>query len=261
MSSLQDARPKRSAAQRVTSIRRWTDTLWTLRIERPDGFRFQPGHYAKLGLPVDDADAVWRPYSIVSAPEDGELEFLFILIPDGALSSHMARLREGDRVMIELAAFGFFVETQLAPGDTLWMMATGTGLGPYVSLLRTPGALERYRDLVVVHSVREAAELAYADELRAHVAASGAAGQGRLRYVPIVTREPGATELSGRIPQLLADGSLPRHAGATFDPASARVMVCGNPAFSKEMRQLLTERGFVPCRRSAAGSMLFENYW
>lgn len=251
-----DPTAPRASLQRVTALRRWTPMLWSLRIDRPEDFRFAPGHYAKLGQTGPDGQTVWRPYSIVSATDDPELEFLIVLIPGGAFSEPLSRIEVGQSVQLASAIFGFFLEPQLAPGDTLWMLATGTGLGPYVSLLRTSGALDRYRRLLVVHSVRLAAELAYRDELEAM-----AATDTRLSYLPIVTREAGATVLSGRIPALITDGTLVQHAGATLDPATDRVMVCGNPDFTTDMRALLNERGFVPCRRGNAGSMLFEKYW
>ncbi|WP_374336838.1 ferredoxin--NADP reductase [Methyloversatilis sp.] len=248
----------RLSRQRICAIRRWTPVLWSIRIERPANYTFQPGHYARLGLPADTPDAaVWRPYSLVSAPSDSELEFLLVLIPGGAFTSQLAALKEGDALLLEQAVFGFFLETQLAPGDTLWMLATGTGVGPCVSLLRTPGALDRYARAVLVHSVRHTAELACRDEIEAPAAVSNS----RLVYVPIVTREPGATALSGRIPRLIADGTLQARVGHTLEPADSRVMVCGNPEFTTEMRALLTERGFTPCRRNSPGSMLFEKYW
>lgn len=251
-------RVPRSTAQRIIAIHRWTPVLWSLRIERPAHYPFQPGHYARLGLPVGaPAAAVWRPYSIVSATTDRELEFLLVLIPGGAFTAQLAALREGDTLLLEQAVFGFFLDTQLSPGDTLWMLATGTGLGPYISLLRTPGALDRYARVVLVHSVRRAAELAYRDEIEAPAAVS----HGRLTYVPIVTREPGSTALTGRIPHLITDGTLQAHAGHTLEPADSRVMVCGNPEFTAGMRTLLAGRGFTPCRRNSAGSMLFEKYW
>ncbi|MFZ5508286.1 MAG: ferredoxin--NADP reductase [Pseudomonadota bacterium] len=251
-------RVPRSSAQRISAIRRWTPVLWSIRIERPANYLFQPGHYARLGLPVDTPEAaVWRPYSIVSATTDSELEFLLVLIPGGAFTAQLAALREGDTVLLEQAVFGFFLDNQLAPGDTLWMLATGTGLGPYVSLLRTPGALDRYARMVLVHSARHADELAYRDEIEAPAAVS----HGRLTYVPIVTREPGVSALTERIPQLIVDGTLQAHVGHTLEPADSRVMVCGNPEFTTEMRALLAERGFTPCRRNSPGSMLFEKYW
>lgn len=258
MSDTPPPRTPRATAERITGIRKWTPVLWSLRLTRPAGFTFQPGHYIRLGLPAGAPDsAVWRPYSIVSAPEDDALEILLVLIPDGAFTGQLARLQEGDTVLLEQAVFGFFLESQLAPGHTLWMLATGTGLGPYVSLLRTPGALDRHDRAVLVHSVRQSADLAYGDEIAQAAAASG----GRLTYLPVVTRETVPGALNGRIPQLIEDGTLEARGGAPLTPDRSRVMVCGNPAFTTDLRALLTARAFTPCRRGAPGTMLFEKYW
>ncbi|MFT4171049.1 MAG: ferredoxin--NADP reductase [Rhodocyclaceae bacterium] len=252
------AAPVRWAPQPITQWLRWAPHQWSLRIPRPDGFSFSPGHYAKLGLPVGEGgDIVWRPYSIVSAPHEAELEFLITLVPDGQLTAPLARLEPGQPVLFDPLALGFFIETQLAPGRTLWMLATGSGLGPYVSMLREGSVLQRYERLIVVHSVRSAAELAYGDELRA----CASRHTDQLRYLPVVTREAGASELNRRMPEMVQDGSLEFAAGAALDAREARVMVCGNPGFTADMRELLRERDFQPCRRGLVGSMLFENYW
>ena len=253
------AQGTRSTIERITSIHCWTPSLWSVRITRPDNFRFTPGHYARLGLPVSDANnaPIWRPYSIVSAPDEPTLEFLVTLIPGGAFTSQLAVLGVGAPILLESAVLGFFIESQLAAGDSLWMLATGSGVGPYVSMLREGGVLQRYRKLVVVHGVRTAVELAYANELQALCTEHGE----QLRYVPVVTREPGATLLNVRIPQLITQGTLENVLGETLDPQGTRVMVCGNPDFTGDMRKLLGARKFQPCRRGLTGSMLFENYW
>lgn len=247
---------RRWTAQLVAHIERWTPHLWSLRIDKPQDYQFAPGHYVRLGLPVGDAAALWRPYSIVSAPAEAQLEILVTLVPNGAFTSLLAAAGTGRAVMVESTAMGFFLESQLTPGDTLWMLATGSGLGPYVSLLREGSVLARYRRVVLVHSVRLAHELAYASELRAL-----AARDTRLRYLPVVTREAGVAPLTQRIPQLIESGAVQAAADAPLDPDNARVMVCGNPDFTAEMRRLLNAREFKPCRRGIAGSMLFENYW
>lgn len=261
MDPIPDPGLRRFSLTHIEHLHCWTPSLWSLCITRPADFRFAPGHYARLGLPVSDAmhpgSTIWRPYSIVSAPADDRLEFLITLIPGGAFTSQLGLLDRGAPIALESAALGFFLAGQLSPGRTLWMLATGAGLGPYVSLLRTPGALDAYAELIVLHSVRQTAELAYANELRTLAEAS----QGRLHYLPIVTREAGATPLQGRIPQLFAEGHVQRHVGRTLDAADSRVMVCGNPDFTADMRRLLNASGFLPCRRGQAGSMLFENYW
>jgi ferredoxin--NADP+ reductase len=238
-------------------VRRVAPSLVALRVARPDGLRFEPGHYGRLGLPVDSPDPTWRAYSFVSSPDDPGLEFLVTEVPGALLSPRIAALSPGDEVMVDPVAMGFFVERELAPGDTLWMLATGSGVGPYVSMLRDGGVLRRWRRLLLVHSARTAAELAYADEIRARAAEPGSP----LRYLPVVTREPGSTVLDERIPALLDHGTLEAAAGARLEPAGARAMVCGNPDFTGGMRRRLAARGFVPCRRAARGTMLFEHYW
>lgn len=257
MNSQSDPLLHRSTKQTVRAIHHWTNSLASFFIDKPTNFQFQPGHYARLGLPLENGHFLWRPYSVVSTPTDPQLEFLITLVPGGTFTGLLATMEPGHTLMLESAAMGFFFEPQLNPGEDLWMLATGAGVGPYVSLLRTPSALLRYRRLVLVHSVRQAAELAYADELKAQAAASG----GRLQYFPIVTREEGASPLAGRIPILLAQEALQQQLSCVLDPVFSRVMVCGNPGFTADMRQFLNARGFTPCRRGLPGNMLFENYW
>lgn len=243
------------SVQTITHIQRWTPSLWTLRLTRPAGFTFAPGHYTRLGLPVDEESRVWRAYSIVSAPDEAELEFLIGLIPDGEFCTRLAPLDVGDSILLDARAMGFFIASQLPPGDSLWLLATGSGIGPYISLLREQQMLRAWQNIVVLHSVRQSAELAYAEELRAL-----AAGNEHLRYEPIVTREA-TSRWRERIPQLLQGGELEEALGLPLQPSAARAMVCGNPDFTAEMRRVLAARGFMPVRRGLTGTMLFENYW
>ncbi|MDB5887374.1 MAG: oxidoreductase NAD-binding domain protein, partial [Rhodocyclales bacterium] len=242
-------------AQRVLHIASWAPNLFSLRITKPAGFLFTPGHYARLGLPVGDESPIWRAYSIVTAPHEEFLEFLVTVVVGGNMSRLLTGITEGAEIMVESAAMGFFVAAQLAPGETLWMLSTGSGVGPYVSMLREGSVCGRYRKVVIVHSVRTSAELAYTEAFRE------LAAQHAIEYVPVVTREAGATALAERVPLLVDSGTLAAHVGEKFDAETARVMVCGNPDFTADMRRVLSARGFVPCRRGLSGSMLFENYW
>lgn len=243
-------------AQTITAIRRWTPNLWTVRLTRPAGFNFVPGHYTRLGLPVDAESRVWRAYSIVSSPDDEQLEFLIGLIPDGEFCTRLAVLDVGDSILLDARAMGFFVASQLPPGECLWLLATGSGVGPYISLLRDGQLHHSWPRQVVLHSVRHAEELAYGEELQQRAAQPDSG----LHYIPIVTRER-VTRWQQRIPQLLQDGELEDGLGLQLNPQQGRAMVCGNPDFTAEMRRVLAARGFMPVRRGLAGTMLFENYW
>ncbi len=247
--------------QTVTALRFWTPALVSIRVTRDDAFAFTPGHYARLGLADASGQLVFRPLSIASAPADRELEFVCTLIPGGEFSTLLAALRAGDPVEVDGRSYGFLTVDSLAPGADLWLLASGTGLAPFLSMLRDHAVWRAFDRLVVVHSVRLAAELACADELRQLAQAAAPPLRALLRYVPVVTREPGATALADRIPALIADGRLAAAAGATLDPARSRVMVCGNPAMTRELRALLGDRGFRTSRRAAPGQAAFEKYW
>jgi ferredoxin--NADP+ reductase len=248
--------------ERVLRYWRWTPQLVSFRISRDPGYQFVPGRYARLGLTDESGELVWRPFSMVSAAHDDFLEFLVVLVEGGEFSRLLATLKTGDPVLVEKANFGFLTLDQLAPGETLWMLASGSGLGPFLSILRDQTPWRSFRHLVLVHSVRHAEDLAYRDDILAMREAHAAVGIGAdLRYFPVVTREAMRGALSARIPQLVEDGRLETAAGLTLDLDSSRVMVCGNPELAKDMRHLLVRRGFATSRRGAPGQMAFEKYW
>lgn len=252
----------RWTVERILTIRHWTPTLVSFRTTRASGFRFTAGHYARLGLADTDGETVWRPYSMVSGPHASHLEFLIRWVPNGAFSTRMQALRPGDPVLVEKASFGFLTLDQLAPGSALWLLASGTGIGPFVSILHGTGAWQSFDAVIVVHSVRRSDELAYRDAIADLAQTAALAGaRARLHYLRAVTREPGASALDTRIPSLLVDGRLERAAGVPLDVGTSRVMACGNPAMTRELRALLAARGFRTSRRGSAGQMAFENYW
>jgi ferredoxin/flavodoxin---NADP+ reductase len=240
----------------------WTPTLVSVRITRDARFHFTPGHYARLGIGGDTGSPVFRPLSIASAPGDSQLEFLCTLIPGGEFSARLATLRLGDSLEVEKTSFGFLTIDSLSPGTNLWLLASGSGLAPYLSMLRDHAVWNAFEQIVLVHSVRHSAELAYAAELRRLAQdPPGAAGRASLRYLRVVTRDPGASTFSQRIPALLSDGRLAQAAGVALDPGPSRVMVCGNPAMTRDLRGLLGSRGFRTTRRGAPGQAAFEKYW
>ncbi len=248
--------------ERVISIRHWTPRLVSIRITRPENFHFVPGRYARLGLADHTGEVAWRPFSMVSAESDNFLEFFIVLIVGGQFSRRLADLKVGGSVLIERLTFGFLTLDQLAPGENLWLFSSGTGLGPFVSILAEPATWRDFRHLVVVHSVRHADELAYRDEIEASRNGAAAAGTAtRLSYIPVVTRDKHVEALHARIPQLIDDGRLENAAGVRLESGSSRAMVCGNPELARDMRALLKARGFASSRRGAPGQMAFEKYW
>jgi len=245
--------------ERVLSIRYWTPTLLSFRTTRPAAFRFTPGHYTRLGLGAAE-NIVWRPYSLASAATEDFLDFIAVLVPGGAFSGHLGQLKVGDMMRVDTTSYGFLTVNQLAPGKDLWLLASGTGLGPFVSILRDPATWRDFERLILVHSVREQAELAWREEITA-LPAAFLSTRATLSYIPIVTREPGATPLAQRIPLLLADGRLEQATGTAISVADSRLMVCGNPDLAKELREYLSARGFATNRRNVPGQMAFEKYW
>jgi ferredoxin--NADP+ reductase len=245
--------------ERVLSIRWWTPTLLSFRTTRPAAFRFTPGHYTRLGLGAAD-NISWRPFSMASAAHDDFLDFIAVLVPGGEFSQKLKHLGVGDRLRVDAASYGFLTVNQLAPGRDLWLLASGTGLGPFVSILRDPAVWRNFERLILVHSVRQQAELAWREEIVA-LPGNFPDATATLHYIPIVTREPGATPLARRIPLLLADGSLEQAAGTPVTLADSRLMVCGNPDLARELREYLSARGFATNRRNVPGQMAFEKYW
>jgi ferredoxin--NADP+ reductase len=242
----------------ITQLHRWTDKLITLRTTRPVNYAFTPGQYARLGLPDGDS-LIWRAYSITSTPGEDTLEFYSIVVEGGQFTSRLDLLEVGDPIWVDRQVFGFMTESRFSDGDDLWMLATGTGIGPFVSILRDRTAWQRWRHLVLVHCVRQPEELAYRDELEAMAKADGAAG--RLRLLQLVTRNATGSQMHGRITTLLQNGALEQAAGLPLNAEQSRVMLCGNPAMIEETRKLLHERGMRPVRRLNPGQFVTENYW
>jgi ferredoxin--NADP+ reductase len=258
-----DAYAQKASCERLLSVHRWTDRLLTFRTTRPAGYRFVAGQFARLGLEID-GEIVSRAYSITSAPADDILEYYAIVVPGGKFTSRLDQLEPGDPVWVEKLSYGFMTADRFTDGRDLWMLATGTGLGPYLSILQQPEVWQQFEQLVVVHGVRHHEELAYRDlleGLRDQAAARG--WTGRLHYLRAVTRDDrvAADLLQGRITTLLRDGSLERVAGLSIEPQQTRLMACGNPDMVTEVREILRERGMTPLRRTGGGQFVTEDYW
>jgi ferredoxin--NADP+ reductase len=243
----------------LLGVRPWTERMFSFVTSRDPAFVFSAGQFARLGVDDGEGGIVWRPHSMVSAPADTRLEFLTVVVPDGAFTQRLARLHPGDAIYVEKTPYGFLTADVFAGGQDLWLLASGTGLGPYVSILREAIPWLRYQNLLVVHSVKYSAELAYREELAKM--ATQMMGLARLRYMPVVTREVCAGALDQRIPILIENGGLEAAFDLTIDLERSRIMICGNPEMAKELRALLTGRGFRVNRRTEPGQLAFENYW
>lgn len=229
----------------VLSVRHWNKTLFSFRTTRPTSLRFHNGHFVMLGLMVD-GKPLMRAYSIASANYDEELEFLSIKVPDGALTSRLQHLQEGDSVLISRKPVGTLVVSDLKPGDNLFLFSTGTGLAPFMSIIQDPETYKRFQKVILVHGVRYASELAYREQIQNELPRHEYLGEEiarKLMYYPTVTREP--FENNGRITSLLKNGRLCNQLGlSAINPKTDRAMICGSPSMLSDICQILDDKGF-----------------
>ncbi len=245
--------------EKVLSIQPWTDTLFSFTMTRPAHFKFTAGQFARIGLKVGD-ELVVRAYSVVSSPFDETLEFFSIVVPDGAFTSNLQHLRIGDELYLEKIPYGFLTlaRYQLPLPKDLWLLATGTGLAPFLSMLQDFETWSKYQHIHLVYSVRTASELAYVERIQ-EMAETFGEGHSGFKFVPIITREPNAV-LHQRLPQLIENGELEQFVGLQFNPESTHVMLCGNPEMVEETKEALKARGLSMNRRGE-GNIAVENYW
>ncbi|HEX5841225.1 MAG TPA: ferredoxin--NADP reductase [Pseudomonas sp.] len=248
--------------QSLTAVQVWSPKLFSLRCSRDPGFRFRAGQFARLGVAKADGSVVWRAYSMVSAPHDEFLEFFSIVVPGGEFTSELSRLQVGDSLLVDRQAFGFLTLERFTGGRDLWLLASGTGLAPFLSILQDFEAWQRFERIVLVYSARTASELAYQPLIQglgqlAHLAEFA----DKLVYLPLVTREQAPGCLHGRITSLLANGELERAAGLSLSPEHSRLMLCGNPQMIEDTRALLKQRGLQLSLSRRPGQVAVENYW
>jgi ferredoxin/flavodoxin---NADP+ reductase len=230
--------------QTVTEVRHWTDTLFSFRVTRPQSLRFRSGEFVMIGLPGENGKPILRAYSIASPSWDEELEFYSIKVPDGPLTSKLQKIGSGDQIILRPKPVGTLVLDALLPGKTLWMMATGTGIAPFASLIRDPDTFERYDTVVLAHTCRTKAELAYGAELVAQLSDDPLVGEdaGRLKYFPTTTREE--SEHVGRNSDLIRSGAMFEALGLLpWHPDRDRVMICGSMALNEDIAGLCKEAG------------------
>jgi ferredoxin--NADP+ reductase len=238
---------------RVIENRHWTDTLFSLKVKAP-ALQFEAGQFVRIALDVD-GERMARPFSFVNVPQDPVLEFFGIVVAEGPLSPRLERLAPGDALYVAPNPAGFLVLSEVPPAQSLWLMATGTGIAPFLSMLRTDEPWKRFRDVVLVHAVRHAKELVYQEMIREMRAA-----RPSLRYVTFVSRESNPGSLGGRIPAAIGDGRLETAAGVALSQTS-HVMLCGNPQMLRDAAAALLARGLRKHRRRTPGHISVESFW
>lgn len=239
----------------VVGMRQWTDELYSVQLEA-DIAPFTAGQFTRLAMEID-GKMVARPYSFVNGPANPVHEFYFIIVPDGPLSNRLVKLKTGDPLFIAPKSAGFFVLNEVPAADTLWMLSTGTAIGPFLSILTTSEVWEKYQRIILVHAVRTVEELAYSKEIEAQLAAH----PDQLQFIPFVSREETDFAIKGRVPVAIEDGQLEARAGLTLTADNSQVMICGNPAMVRDTKMVLEARGLKKNKRRDPGQITMEQYW
>ena len=248
------------ATERVLDVHHWNDTLFSFRTTRNPSLRFRNGHFLMIGLPVD-GKPLMRAYSVASPNHDDHLEFFSIKVPNGPLTSRLQHLKPGDEVIIGSKAVGSLVIDDLRPGKRVFLLATGTGLAPFMSIIQDPETYERFEQVILIHGVRQVSELAYADLIERGLPEHEFLGEfvkGKLLYYPTVTREPFRHQ--GRLTELLDSGKLCQDLGiAPLNPQTDRAMICGNAAMLEDSCKVLDRHGLkISPRQGELGDYVIE---
>jgi len=245
--------------ERVLSVHHWNDSLFSFRTTRDPGLRFRNGHFVMVGLEVEGRPLL-RAYSVVSPNYEEELEFYSIKVPDGPLTSRLQHVKVGDPVLVSRKPTGTLLWDHLLPGKRLFLLASGTGLAPFMSIIRDPDVYDRFESVAIAHGVRRISDLGYRDvienELPRHELV-GEQAQKQLLYYPTVTREPFRNQ--GRLTTLIENGKLFTDLGLPpLDPAHDRVMICGSPSMLNDLVTLLEDRGFTEGSSDGQGEYVIE---
>jgi len=244
----------------VLAVHHWTDRLFSFTTTRDTALRFSNGHFTMIGLRLEGGKPLLRAYSIVSANYEDHLEFLSIKVQDGPLTSRLQHIKVGDKIAVGKKPTGTLLIDYLLPGKNLYLFGTGTGLAPFMSVIRDPATYEKFEKVVLVHGVRQVAELAYHDYLTLELPEHEFLGDmitEQLLYYPTVTREP--FHHQGRVTTLIESGKLQADLGLPkFDPATDRAMLCGSPGLLKDLKHILEKRGFIEGNTTKPGDYVVE---
>jgi ferredoxin--NADP+ reductase len=246
--------------ERVIDVHHWTDTLFSFTTTRDPGFRFRNGHFTMMGLEQESGRPLLRAYSITSANYEDKLEFFSIKVPGGPLTSQLQHVRPGDEVVINSKSTGTLVSDSLLPGKHLYLISTGTGLAPFMSIIKDPEVYELYDKVILTHGVRHVSELAYQNYIAQELPRNEFFGdmvQQKLLYYPTVTRE--AYKNNGRLTDLIQSGRLTRDLGLSdINPENDRFMMCGSPCMLKDVCAILDAKGFDEARGGKLGHYVIE---
>ena len=244
----------------VLSVHHWTDRLFSFTTTRDPALRFSNGHFTMIGLRLESGKPLLRAYSIVSANYEDHLEFLSIKVQDGPLTSRLQHIKVGDKVVVGRKPTGTLLINYLLPGKNLYLIGTGTGLAPFLSVARDPETYERFEKVIVVHGVRDVAELAYREYLTHELPDHEFLGEmvtNQMLYYPTVTREPFVNQ--GRVTTLIESGKMQADLGLPpLDPANDRVMLCGSPGMLRDLKHMLEKRGFMEGNTTKQGDFVIE---
>jgi ferredoxin--NADP+ reductase len=235
----------------------WNDHLFSLQFDCPDFPTIKAGQFTKFGIEQEDGKVLSRPYSLVNGPDAELLEIIAVPVEEGSLSPKLHLLEIGNNVKIMSPATGFLILEEVPQSNTLYLIATGTGVGPFLSILETQQAWQSYTNIVLVYGVRWPNDIAYQDKINHWLKRY----PQQFSFVPIVSRELVKNALHGRIPQLIADGSIQKKCGKTIDPQTSQVMLCGNPDMIQDCISVLESLGLKKHLRRSPGQISLERYW
>jgi ferredoxin--NADP+ reductase len=245
--------------EEVLSVHHWNDTLFSFTTSRDPGFRFKNGHFTMIGL-EHEGRPLMRAYSIASANHEDQLEFFSIKVQDGPLTSKLQSIQVGDQILISRKPTGTLINDHLLPGKHLYLISTGTGLAPFMSIIKDPEIYEQYDKVILTHGVRQLSELAYADVIQDHLPENEYFGDmitDKLIYYPTVTREPFKNQ--GRLTDLITSGKLTDDLGLpALSTENDRFMICGSPSMLKDTTRILDEMGFCEARQGDLGHYVIE---
>ena len=239
----------------VVNVKHWTESLYSVSVSAPE-VKFVAGQYTKLSLSLKNEE-VARPYSFVNSPDEEFLEFYSVSVPNGPLSTAMQTLKKGDSIKVGPRGNGFLILEEIPNVENIWMLATGTAIGPYLSILKTKDSWNKFKKVVLVHAVRYKKELTYQDTINTLKEEY----KDRFIYITYVSREDSEYSLKGRIPKDISNGVLEKKADLKMKSDNTHVMICGNPEMLKDTTVELKRIGLKKHRRNSPGHITTENYW